>query len=189
MSSPNPIPTINPNFSEKWRKVVGWEGYEVSSKGRVRSVDRTIRDRYGKPIRLLGKMLSPNSDPDGYLLVALCNTGRRRTRKIHHLVLEAFIGPRPNAASTCRHINGNRADNSAANLAWGTQEENDLDKDVHGTRPRGASHVNSKLGEMDIPRIRESRLFGAKMEDLGKTYGVGSKTIRDVIVGNTWKHL
>lgn len=55
-----------------------------------------------------------------------------RTRKIHHLVLEAFVGPRPDGLETC-HNDGVPANNWLTNLRWDTKPNNAKDRRVHGT--------------------------------------------------------
>lgn len=116
--------------TERWRQVVGYEGiYEVSNFGRVRSVARA--DARGH--RLDGQMLTLRPHPRGYLQTTLTREGHCRTTKVHHLVLEAFVGPRP-AGAECRHRNGKRDDNRAANLLWGTSKENAADRIEHGTQ-------------------------------------------------------
>lgn len=127
---------MEPTQSEEWRPVVGHEGlYEVSDHGRVRSLDRTveyINSRLGKTcIRSAkGKILSPGLRPSGHGHVMLGNT---RTGLIHHLVAEAFIGPRPSPTTEIRHLNGNPGDNRPANLRYGSRSENAEDSKLHGT--------------------------------------------------------
>jgi hypothetical protein len=74
--------------SEKWRPVVGFDGYDVSNMGRVRSRRFTGGE-------VAPRMLTPSRlAPSGYLRVFLTR-GRRVPRYVHHLVLEAFVGPSP----------------------------------------------------------------------------------------------
>lgn len=119
---------------EIWKAVPGYEGqYEVSSEGRVRSLTRKIKQlsRWGKPIprTIHGRMLRPGLSSSGYYTVAL---GRNNSRCLHDLVAEAFIGPRP-AGQLVRHRDGNRANNTADNLEYGTYTENIQDSMRHGT--------------------------------------------------------
>jgi hypothetical protein len=111
---------LEPN--EQWRPIPGWEGYEVSDQGRVRSLQRTVerwsaRCRTPVRLRLRGRILKPHVRRDGYASVALCEGGRPRTQLVHALVLDSFVGPADGRQS--RHINGNRADNRLENLRWG----------------------------------------------------------------------
>lgn len=116
---------------ERWLSVPGWEGfYEISSEGRLRGMPRNTR----KSRMVKGGILRPYADRRGYLRFGLSRNGKQHGRFIHHLVLEAFAGARPDG-SEARHLNGNRADNRAENLAWGTSGENKLDQVRHGTHP------------------------------------------------------
>lgn len=111
---------------EEWRPVVGWEGwYEVSNLGKVRSL-HPGRFRFGTILH--------GSQRDGYKTVRLCKPGRSTARKVHQLVLEAFVGPRPPGHIT-RHLNSVRHDNRLSNLAWGTHVENSEDLRRTGYKP------------------------------------------------------
>jgi hypothetical protein len=99
---------------EEWRDVPGFPGYEVSSLGRVRSVDRIIAHRSGEGARRLrGKVLAPSSNgPHGYLSVML---GAGTRRYVHRLVASAFIGSID--GMDVDHADANPANNAASNLA------------------------------------------------------------------------
>ena len=58
---------------EEWKSISGYEGlYEVSSYGRVRSLDRYVKYSNGQ-IRLhKGRILSPKHNGNGYFIVCLC---------------------------------------------------------------------------------------------------------------------
>ncbi len=105
--------------NEEWRPVLGYEGlYEVSTEGRV----RTLRK---------GHLMHPHTDRHGYLLAGLSRDGKQRTTRVHHMVLEAFVGPRPEGLVGC-HNNGDPSDNRLENLRWDTQRNNNLDAVRHG---------------------------------------------------------
>ena len=119
---------------EHWKPVNGYEGiYEVSSHGRVRSLDRVVTRSDGKVYRYKGKVLSEGlSKRGGYRLVSLWDQGKGQTRHVHSLVAEAFIGTRPEGTEVC-HNDGNPANNHLDNLRYGTPSENKLDQVLHGT--------------------------------------------------------
>ena len=119
---------------EIWKDVPGYEGqYQVSDKGRVRSLDRTISQmsRYGtlylKDIK--GVVLRPGRMPAGHMSVSL---GRNNSQCVHKLVLLAFVGPAPEGHE-CLHGNGDPSDNRLENLRWGTRGDNIRDAICHGT--------------------------------------------------------
>lgn len=102
------------------RPIPGYPEYQVNEMGQVRG--------------RRGWILSPGDNGNGYLYVCLRpNGGVPVCRYVHHLVLETFIGPRPDGQQT-RHLNGDRGDNRLSNLAWGTAAENAADKVRHGTQ-------------------------------------------------------
>ena len=119
---------------EIWKPVVGYEGtYEVSNRGRVRSIDRI---NY-RGVKLKGVELTQFRTPHGYVRVGLCKFGKTRTTLVHPLVLEAFVGPRPEG-SDCRHLNDKPDDNRVENLAWGSRSQNQYDS------VRNGSHINAR---------------------------------------------
>ncbi|AER47718.1 NUMOD4 motif-containing HNH endonuclease [Mycolicibacterium goodii] len=121
-------------MAEQWRPVPGWEGhYEVSNRGQVRSVDRTVRTATGALQTRRGRVLTPFVRKHGYPVVGLYGPNKRRTQTdVHLLVLAAFAGLRPDG-SVARHLNGDPSDNTIENLAWGTYTENNDDQVRHGT--------------------------------------------------------
>jgi hypothetical protein len=109
---------------EEWRPIPGFEGkYEVSSKGRVKSVDRIVERtcRWGvRSFRWTGRILSPVVHK-GYLVTKL--GGDKRQLGIHRLVAWAFIGPQINGI-VVNHIDGNKQNNTPENLEYVTNTEN-----------------------------------------------------------------
>ena len=114
---------------EKWIPIPGHSGYEVSSEGRVRSVDRIVPHPNGN-LTLRGRILKPQAQKRGYLAVT---PGGRRPRPIHILMARAFLGPRPEGQEV-RHLNGNHHDNRLENLEYGTRSQNVQDMVDHGTQ-------------------------------------------------------
>jgi hypothetical protein len=133
-----------------WRPVVGYEGmYEVSDKGDVRSLNRTVQSRDGRMIPIPGVMLTRVPDERGRLSVTLSRDGLGRPRRIHLLVLEAFVGPRPDGMKGC-HNNGDHTNNHISNLRWDTQSNNVFDSVHHGTHP-AARKTKCKWGHDFTP--------------------------------------
>src|SRR5690242_18621609 len=80
---------------EIWRDVVGWAGYyRVSNWGRVKSVERVVTCRDGRRQLVPERLLKQGQQwQTGYCHVSLCNGSKRCPKGVHHLVLEAFVGP------------------------------------------------------------------------------------------------
>lgn len=107
---------------EIWKPIAGFEFYEVSNKGRVRSVSRDIEMVIGGTSctrHQKGRILKPIRNPNGYTKVSI----REQQKMIHRLVAEAFIDPVENKKHI-NHKNSIRSDNRAENLEWCTPSEN-----------------------------------------------------------------
>lgn len=181
--------------NETWKPVVGFDGYEVSDLGNVRSWRLTgkrtgMRAETPKALRPL-----PNR---GYFRVALSAAGKPHYRSIHRLVLEAFVGPCPEDMEGC-HDNGNPADNRLENLRWDTRVGNFADKVRHGTLQEGERQGSAKLTLDQVQEIRNaygpargvngSRPLGAPTcAELAHRYGVSPVTISRVVRNANWRN-
>jgi hypothetical protein len=178
--------------SAEYRSVPLFPAYKVSNTGEVWTCWKRVGMGPGKGTRMeLGDKwvrVKPCIDKNKRLRVMLC-PGRVR-KQIHRLVLEAFVGPCP-PGMICRHFpDPDPANCRLENLQWGTYEENEADKTVHGTRLHGETMHTSKLKEADVLVIRaEYRGKYGDLTRLGKKLGVSISAIEAVAKGRTWKHL
>lgn len=116
-------------YDERWLPVVGYEGlYEVSDFGRVKSLARNKSNGVWQA----GRVLRPGPQRRGYLTVSLCDVaGVKKSRRVHRLVLAAFVGECPPGLLVC-HRNDVPADNRLSNLYYGTRSENSADAFSNG---------------------------------------------------------
>ncbi len=180
-------------IEELWKPVVGWErSYEVSSQGRLRSIDRTVEYiRAGQPrtMRLPQRLLKPPVSIYGYHFVILSEEPRRKTVTIHILVCEAFHGSKPDPTWEVAHLNGTRADNRSENLRWVSPKENQSHRVAHGTHIRGEDIVHAVMSEITAKEILERFRAGTRQRDLMREFGFKRGTIWALVRGKSWKHL
>ena len=125
---------------EVWRDVKGYEGlYQVSSEGRVKSLERKFIDKIGRERSVKECILNPVIDRYGYLLVSLYAGGKQKNHTVHRLVCEAFH-ENPDNKPQVNHINEIKTDNRASNLEWATARENSN----FGTRNERLGKARSK---------------------------------------------
>jgi hypothetical protein len=167
---------------EEWRDTVGLDGYQVSDLGRVRRIKRAGGAK-------AGYVLKTPLDTTGYPMVHLWVLGIRYARKVHRLVAEAFLGPKPTPEHEVAHWDGNPLNPKLKNLRWATHKENHDDRIRHGNLPYGSRAHFARLRERDIPKIRRMRKAGMTMKKIADQFDVHRETIGHIIRGNTWQHV
>lgn len=124
--------TINKNGkvrnlpNEVWKDIKGFEGYQISNRGRVKSLNY----RHTRKERILQQRLNRY----GYCQARLYKNGKHYTFVVHRLVAIAFIA-NPNEKPQVNHLDECKINNCAENLEWATAKEN-LN---YGTRNERAS--------------------------------------------------
>lgn len=175
---------------EEWRPVTDFEGYyEVSNLGRVRSLTRRRKSRHKHGAIHKGRVIRLGTHTNGYKFIPLRVDRVACYRRVHRVVLEAFVGRCPNGMNCC-HKDGDKSNNRLDNLRWDTQRANALDKRKHGTDNRGTKHWNSKLTEDDIREIR--RLIKTDVWNARKLaihYGITESCMSNILHRKTWKHV
>ena len=128
-------------MTEEWRDIAGYDDYyQVSSFGRVKSLERYIQQSDGMkaPYRIPPKILKTKRSPNGYLFVHLSKDGKAHPHRIHRMVAEAFI-PNPEGLPSVNHKNEDKTDNRVENLEWCTVGYNN----DYGTRQQRVQ-INQK---------------------------------------------
>ena len=138
---------MSSDTDEIWKPIPGYEEYEVSNKGRVRSLKNE------------GKQMSFVKNPKGYMRVKLCKFGKERRFLVHRLVGMAFV-PGYDESLQINHLNGIPDDNRPENLEWCNGSRNlQHAYDVLGRRPAllGKHHSLETRRKMSLALAGQKR--------------------------------
>ena len=155
-------------MSEIWKDIEGYEGlYQVSNYGRVRSLDRYVKQNHNTKQLKKGKIIKQQKGHKGYLILSLCKDKKRKTFKVHRLVAQAFI-PNLENKPQVNHINGDKTDNRIENLEWATNGENGLHAYKNGLRPNVKSVICINTGEKYYSTREAGRKTNTDHSDISK---------------------
>lgn len=173
---------------EIWKSVAGYEGaYEVSSAGRVRSVDRSVAGKGDALRNIGGRILLPAPNRHGYLSVSLWGNNIGKTLAVHKLVAMAFCQAK-NGSTHVNHIDSCRSNNHSTNLEWVTRSENMSHASRYGMLRASANPKRAnKLTLEDVRKIRELRSQGASYVFIGRKFSVSRETARQICSGGSWQ--
>lgn len=176
--------------NEVWVDIDGYENfYQVSSMGRVRSLDRVVMCGI-KTQTLYQKIRKQSLDSDGYCVINLFRDGKAKRHKVHRIVGNHFIYNTKNKPHI-NHKKGIKTDNRVTELEWATVSENNKHSFNIGLKcgKKGESHWNSKLDKFKVLKIRAFLQLGLPISKIGSMFDVSPATIRDISIGTTWKHI
>ena len=175
--------------TEVWKDVVDFEGiYQVSSIGRLKSLDRLTSD--GRKIK--GRIRKLKKNNRGYVTASLWKENREYTRLIHRLVAESFIA-NEDRLEQVNHINEDKNNNSAANLEWCSNEYNFN----HGTRAerttKHKNYINRERPTYEGKRVKATCTktgLVIYLENMrkGEDYGFDFRSISSVCRGKQKTH-
>ena len=142
-------------MKEIWKTINGFNNYQISSLGRVRSITT-------------GKVLNGTADENGYLKVRLYKAGKGYTINIHRLVAKNFI-PNPENYPCINHRDEVKTNNSIENLEWCSYQYNNC----YGTRNERAAKtmLGNKNSDKPVKCIETSEVFECTA-DAARKYGL-----------------
>jgi hypothetical protein len=161
-------------FMEVWKKIKGFENYEVSNYGNIRRM-YLKGYKYRKPVI-----------QKGYCSInfVLNKTGFKKIQ-IHRLVAEAFIENNENK-KCINHINGIKNDNRVDNLEWCTHSENEKHSfGVLGKISNGI--IKRKIPLDEIEKIKILYNSGMTQKKIAILYNVNQSTISYLVNNKTYQ--
>lgn len=157
-----------PPDSQNWRPIPHTDKYLVSNDGRIWSVES-------------GKELKTKVAKTGYVNINL-NYGVG-TRFVHHLVAEAWIGPKPTPSHVIDHKDEDRTNNKASNLEWVTRRENTQRAGRSGTLGKRRQGRKCSLTPEQVYDARRRRADGESYASIGRSLNTNPSTIRNAVHG------
>jgi transposase len=178
--------------TERWAPISGFESfYEVSTKGRVRALERTItvQTKSGAHKRSLRGYMVPQSinvpRRDGAykrMQVKLCKNKKSHTFNVARLVASAFI-ENPNGLPFVLHLDDDATNNNVENLEWGDHAENVKQAaDRHRYR-YGQEHHAAKLNDVSRRLAWEMLRDGFSVKSVAAHFNVKYQVISDINQG------
>ena len=175
----NKVELFNDHFqNEVWKNIPEFEDYQISNYGRVKSLDRIIRQYghkrfYERVMR--GRILKHRTQNGGYQIVWLSRNGKSIAKTVHRLVSITFIGYRK--GMDINHKDGNKQNNKLENLEWVTRSEN-IKHDHHVL---GHIHNSCKV------RCVETGEVFASIKKASIKYNINYSSIVNALSGRTKK--
>ena len=193
---------------ETWKEIHNGF-YEVSTQGNLRRAKPGIAT-------FIGRLVLPMASATGYMQVQLGGDEKRRAY-VHHLVMEAFVGRRPDGM-VVNHKDGNKQNNALENLEYITPTANSHHAiqtigrrkgptmpprplkgkqvgDKHWTKrmPERIALADrmphSKMTPEMVAAARDRHSRGEKQKDLAAEYGVSVAQMSRIIRRTRWTHV
>ncbi|WP_375292174.1 NUMOD4 motif-containing HNH endonuclease [Sphingomonas melonis] len=180
---------MSDTHKEEWKPVAGFDGYEVSNLGRVRSY-RSLNGR--GPLKSEPHILKPSKFAGKkYLRYGLQAPGGMVSKRAHHLVLETFVGPRPPGCDGL-HADDDQTNNALSNLRWGTHADNVEDKIRNGKQIKGSEVHRAVIDEVAAARIKAKLANDnsrGSVARIAREENVSRTVVSSIKFNKTWKHV
>lgn len=141
---------------EIWKAITDYPNYEVSTFGRVRSLERINITKTGKTTVRGGRVLKQGTTSRGYKNVGVRNDYGVLTRNVHRLVMETFLPQ--DVLPIINHIDEDQENNHIDNLEWCTYSHNSTHNDTHIKRSKYVYQYSKEMKLLNIYRtVKEAK--------------------------------
>jgi hypothetical protein len=177
------------NDTNQFRELNEFPGYGVGADGSLWTRRGVGRERQMRAVWRPGTITTAWATGNDYLVGKLHIGGKTYVKRMHRLVLFAFVGPCPPGMEGC-HNDGNHQNNALSNLRWDTPSANQRDRAKHGTSNQGSRHGMAKLDEGKVRQIRELHATGRFLyREIAAMFGVGDCIIGQIVRREVWRHV
>ena len=166
-------PSPGSGFMEEWKFIKGFEDYDISNQGRIKSWKN-----------IPSKILKSHIRDERYNTITLYNTEGQSLKYVHRLVAIAFIR-NPENKPEVNHKDGNKSNNKSNNLEWCTESENELHAYKIGLKnAKGENNGRSKLNSFQVRVIRKTK--DLNHTELGEIFNISRSVITLIINNKIW---
>lgn len=165
------------NEEEIWKPHPDIEGIEVSTLGRVRTLDKVVSSESGTRF-FKGRVLKQSNGTNGYMQVRVKVDGKFITKTVHRLVAKTFL-PNPNGFPMVNHKDCNTKNNNVKNLEFCTASYNNQYKEKFGistAESRGHRVFAINLSTLEVLHFRAQN-------EASRELGINIGSINMVIKG------
>lgn len=160
---------------EKWKKILGFENYEVSSFGNIRSIKS-------------GNILKGGKDRNGYKCVNLRSCNKTYFRPIHRLVAITFL--KIDKEKKCvNHIDSNKENNKIENLEFCNYYENNTHmklKSGKTSKYAGVSYCKNRKKYSSSIRVNGNNCFLGRYENEIDAYNAYLNALKKYNIKNKY---
>lgn len=162
---------------EIWKDIEGFENYQISNLGRIKSKERIVSNSCRTYVKK-EEILKTHVMKSGYLAIVLRDKEQKKhLLKIHRLIAENFI-PNPNNYTQVNHIEGNKANSAIENLEWCTPSQNTRHAMENGLRRRYTGR--------NVQKIYQINSETKEVEKVHETFADAARSIGNNSVGSIY---
>lgn len=170
-------------WEEPWKQIPGYDGYEVSDFGNVRSY--YLKGNHKKKRAKYPRLIKPDSSSGYPSFYIKSDSGKYLRVTAHILVMRAFVGPCPEGKEVA-HLNGDSTDPRLVNLKYVTPKENNFHKVAHGTSGHGSKNSRAKLQGWRVEEIKYLAEKSVPQRKIADLFDIKTAQVNDILNERTW---
>lgn len=167
-------------MKEEWKDIDGFENYQISSLGRVKSKERIVSNTVRTYLKK-EQILKIQIMKVGYKAIVLRDEKQKKhLLKVHRLVAKAFID-NPHNLPQVNHKDGDKLNCCVENLEWCTPKYNTHHAIKNGLKPLICGRNIQRIFQLKCTDVSISQIFG-NMADAATLIGCSESCIYEAII-------